>query len=156
MEKQIQFRQLYQRSLKRVNSWKIANAKIAVLRNHVHTKLMSFRAQTFVTVNDIMKTDMSNPTHFQFQGCVLFVDSYIDQALCLFWLLKQKYSKRCLLRPNPISVILRMDVPLNRKTSVSAFTGKLRVAASWRNINSHRVCKNQEIVRFLENIQEAV
>ena len=28
-------------------------------------------------------------------------------------------------RPNPISVIFRIDVPLIRKTSVKSFTGKL-------------------------------
>ena len=33
-------------------------------------------------------------------------------------------------RPNPISVILRMKVPLISKTSVSVFTGKRRLVAS--------------------------
>ena len=58
--------------------------------------------------------------------------------------------------PIPISWILRMDDPLIRKTFAGVFTGKLRLAAPWKNINSHWVCKNQEIVRFLENARDGI
>ena len=59
-------------------------------------------------------------------------------------------------RPNPISVILRMDFPLVRKASVSVFTGRLKLPCFWRNMNSYWVCKNQEILRFLENVWDGI
>ena len=70
-------------------------------------------------------------------------------------IIRNKNPQRRVLK-STISGILRMDVPLIGKTFVSVFTGKLRLATSYRNIKSHRVCKNQEIVRFLENVQDGI